>query len=302
MTHKKTQAIAGIFNMIAAMLIFSTVNFAVKFLSTGYGVWEIVFCRFAFTLIPASVMVAAQRKGFHGLKTEQMPQYIILGALGAGAVFILFKAFAIGQFANVTALAYSSIIFLTLLSPIFLKETVGWRRWLAVAVGFVGIILMVHPDPASFDIGALLAAGFAFFDAILMMMLRSIGKRDKSATIVFFFALYAALFSLPMMLFEGFVMPLNVTDLALLAFLGIGGGIGQLFLAQSYRLAETVVVSPMIYTSLIWGALWGLWFLDEQFSINLIVGALIVVLSSIFIIYREATEYHRGKLTDLVKE
>ncbi len=277
----------GILCMLLAMFIFAIVNVAVKELAMTYSVWQITFCRFFFVLFPVLYLLKKEG-GKSALRPQKIHLLIATGVIGALGVFILFEAFHIGRLADVTALAYSSIIFLTALSVPFLKEVVGWRRWAAVLVGFSGILLMANPD-IGFQMGSLLAIVFAFMDAVVMILLRIITRHNKIGTTVFYTALFATLTSAPFMLMD-FSMPENWGDFSLLAFLGLGGGIGQIFLTRAYSIAPAVAVAPMIYTSMIWGALFGVFFFDESLTLSLISGGIIVVLSSTYIIYRENIE------------
>ena len=278
---------AGIFSILVAMFIFSLCNVSVKLISGTYGTWQITFARFAFVLIPVFYLLKKD-----GLRVALKPKRIDLlagtGILGACAVFVLFKAFHLGNLAEVTALAYSSILFLTALSVPILKETVGWRRWCAVVVGFTGVILMASPG-TSFATGSLLAIVFALMDAGIMILLRLSTAHNRVSTTVFYMSLFAALVSLPFMSFD-FVMPTSLFDISIFLFLGIGGGIGQIFMTRAYDLAPASAVSPMVYTSMLWGGLFGVTFFSETITPNLISGAIVVVLCSLYIIYRENVE------------
>lgn len=292
MTDTRPQNIKlGIMSMLLAMFIFAIVNALVKDISGTYGVWQITFCRFFFVLFPALYLLKKEG-GAGGIKATIKPQnpslLVAIGVIGAIGVFILFKAFQVGRLADVTALAYSSIIFLTALSVPLLKEAVGWRRWVAVLVGFSGILLMASPDK-NIQTGSLLAIVFAMIDATIMILLRITTKYNKVSTTVFYTAIVAALTCLPFMIQE-FIMPDNFRDIAILVFLGLGGGVGQIFLTKAYSVAPAVAVAPMIYTSMIWGGLFGVLYFGESLTLNLLVGALVVVLCSIYIIYRENLE------------
>ena len=288
----------GMLCMIIAMFTFALVNATGKDIAQIYSIWQITFFRFAFTLLPASFMII-RNGGFSVLKTDQLPLLGLLGTLGAFGVFILFTAFNVGRLADVTALAYSSILFLTALSVPLLKELGGWRRWLAVLIGFCGVILMASPDK-NLQLGSMLGILFAFIDALMMILIRILTRKDKTTTVVFYFALFASVVSLPFML-PDFIMPRSASDLTLLAFLGIGGGIGQLFLTQAYKLAPAATVAPMIYTSMIWGALFGVFLFDEPITLNLITGGMIVVAASFYIIFRENQEQKKPPI-DLIIE
>ena len=301
----KTNVIAGIVAMLVAMFIFASLNALVKHLSGTYSIWQIVFFRFAFGIIPTSIMILMDSKGSKQMPTAKPSPLVMnnpvvvigIGVLAAFAIYVLFQAFKIGRLADVTALAYSSIIFLTILSVPLLKEKVGWRRWAAVVVGFSGILLMASPD-TNIQLGSLLGIGFAFLDAILMILIRIATKNNRTSTIAFYTSVTAALVAFPFVITD-FQMPATSIDLMILMFLGIGGGIGQIFLTRSYSLAPAVAVAPMIYTSMIWGAIYGVVLFGESITLHLVTGAVIVVLSSLYIMYREHIE-HKNPASDLL--
>lgn len=284
---------AGIISILMAMLIFATCNVAAKQVAADYGVWQITFVRFFFVLFPALYLM--HKDGFvEAVKPKRLDLLSMTGIVGAFAVFILFKAFAIGNLADVTALAYSSILFLTALSVPLLKETVGWRRWCAVIVGFTGVLLMASPG-TSLEMGSVLAITFAVMDAGIMILLRLSTAYNRVSTTVFYMALFASLTSFPFMVFD-FQMPTSLADIGAFLYIGLGGGIGQIFMTRAYSLAPASAVSPMIYTSMLWGGLFGVLFFDEIITPNLISGAIVVVLCSLYIIYRENIERNKPHL------
>lgn len=285
---RTTNITAGIISMLLAMFIFGVTNIAVKDLSSTYSIWQITFARFFFVLIPAAYML--KREGGLTALIPQRPRLLlVIGIASAYAVFILFTAFQKGQLAEVTALAYSSILFLTALSVPFLKEKVGWRRWIAVMIGFSGVLIMTGPQGSSLQVGTILAIIFALMDASVMILLRIITQVEKISTTVFYGASIAALVA-GLHMIPDFQWPHSWGHFAAFAFIGIGGGIGQILLTKAYSIAPAVAVAPMIYTSLLWGALFGVLFFGETLTLNLIAGGLVVILCSIYIIYRENIE------------
>ncbi len=296
-TERPQNIPAGIFSILMAMFIFAICNVAAKYVAVRYSVWQITFSRFFLVLIPAFAMVYFDSRQ-SSIKDLLTPKRLDLlagtGILGAFAVFILFKAFQIGELANVTALAYSSILFLTALSVPILKETVGWRRWCAVVVGFTGVILMASPG-TSLEMGSLLAILFAFMDAGIMIFLRLSTAHNPVSTTVFYMAVFASLTCLPFLISE-FQMPNSFEDISAFLYIGLGGGVGQIFMTRAYNLAPASAVSPMIYTSMLWGGLFGVMFFGETITPHLISGAVVVILCSLYIIYRENIERNKPYL------
>jgi drug/metabolite transporter (DMT)-like permease len=274
---------AGIFYILTAMFIFSCTNALVKDVAQTYPMWEVVFFRLFFVIIPASYMIYREG-GVSLLKAHQWGKLVFLGVLGAFGVYFLFMAFRYLPLADATGLAYSSILFITALSGPLLKEAVGIHRWLAVLLGFVGVLIMASPQ-GNLDPNTLYAIGFAMIDGLLMIVIRLLTRQDRSSVIVFYFAVFASVISGAFMLFDWQTPTLK--DFFILVAMGIGGGVGQLFMTNAYKLAPAVVVAPMSYSSMLWGALFGFVFFQEIPTWQVGVGAATVIAAGLYIIYRE---------------
>jgi drug/metabolite transporter (DMT)-like permease len=276
----------GIVYMLLAIFIFSIVNLVVKKIAGTYSIWQLTFCRFFFALIPVFFLLSLK-----SLQTKRGPLLGTIGVLNALSAFLIFEALHIGRLADVTAIAYSSILFVTAFSVPLLKEKVGIYRWSAVVIGFVGVLVMANPGGTSnlFELGALLSILFAALDGFVMILLRLVTRTERVPTVVFYALLSASLVSLPFMLLS-FKAPLSGVDAFYLIFIGVGGGLGQLFLTRAYHLASAVAVAPMIYTALIWGALFGIVLFAEPLTTHFLVGGSLVIVCSLYIIYRAYKE------------
>jgi drug/metabolite transporter (DMT)-like permease len=192
-----------------------------------------------------------------------------------------------------TALSFSAPLFMTALSALILHEKVGRHRWAAVAVGFVGVLIMIRPDPAHMaTIGAIYALVGALGSAGAMIAIRQISQTEPGPRIVFYFTLAGAVVGLASLPF-GWVMPDPLT-LTLLILAGVVGGVGQLLLTQAIRLAPVGAVAPFDYTQLVWASLiayaaWG-----ETPRPATLIGAAVVAASGLYIVYRE-TRIRRGQ-------
>lgn len=271
--------------MLGAMFIFSCLNVIVKDVTQNYPVWQVVFFRVFFALPLMFYMI--QRDGaFPTLKKSQLKGLLFLGVVGALAIFCLFTSFRLLPLANATALAYSSILFITLLSQPVLKEYVGIHRWSAITAGFIGVLIMVSPK-GQIDVQSLYALAFAFLEAVMVMTIRILSRQLSAKVIVFYFALFASVISGSMMVYE-WKTP-TFKDFVMLALMGFGGGIAQLMLTHAYRIAPAVAVAPMSYSSLLWGMIFGLIFFNEHPTLHLGLGSAIIISACLYIIYREAS-------------
>lgn len=176
-------------------------------------------------------------------------------------------------------------IYVTALSPFLLGERVGWRRWTAVAVGFGGVVLALHPSPGSLSFGAITALAGSFSYACFLIATRKLA--GVPGTVLMTTQLLAALlFGTALVLFQGWTPP-GVIDFVLMLFLGIGSLSGNLCVNQSLRIAPASVVVPYQYTLILWGMLFGYLFFGEVIGPLTMAGAGIIISAGLFIFLRE---------------
>ncbi len=281
----------GLGLMTLSTLLFSLVNVSVKDVTATYPIPMVVFFRFFFALLPCLFLVRGDLRFF--IRHPKRFPLILLTALGTFlGLWALFLALHLLPLADATALTFSSTFFVTILSVPILKEHVGIHRWLAVALGFGGVLIMANPTGNIFQIGALFAIGFALASALMQITARLLTKTSKSGEIVFYISYYATLMSLVALPFA-WVTP-TTGDLMKLILMGIGGGIGQLFLTHAHRFAPAVVISPVFYTMLIWSSLFGYFIWDERPASTIWLGSGIIILAGLYIIYREKVHMKKG--------
>lgn len=288
MDHLPKKAFTGIIFMLVAIFIYSLTNVVVKSVAPNFPIMELVFFRNLFALIPAGIMVLRQRDTAHPLQATHIPYQAFCGIVGTIGVAALFKSFELLPLADATCYAYASILFITALSWPMLKEHVEGVRWIAVLIGFVGIIIMAKPTGAFINQGILYSLVFALVDAFVMLSSRKLAAGNKPGTIVFYFALFATIFS-------GLFMPFmwktpDIDGLIRFAAIGLGGGTAQICVTQAYRYAKAGTLAPMIYSSMLWSVLFGYLIWKEVPATNLWVGGAVIISCGLFIIYRENKE------------
>ncbi len=280
----------GIALRIAAMFCMAGLSALVKWCSgRGVPVLEIIFFRNAFAFVP--VLIYVQRTaGFGVLKTTRPLGHLARSAVGLGGMVCGFTAVGLLPLTQSTALAFSSPLFMTALSAMILKEPVGPHRWAAVAVGFVGVMIMVHPDPAHF---AGLGVGLALLGAVCaagaMIAIREIGRTEPGPTIVFYFTLAGMVLGLLSLPF-GWVIP-DLATLGLLVLGGLIGGVGQLLLTEALRRAPVAVIAPFDYTQLVWASILGFAVWGETPQVLTVIGAVVVAASGVYILWRETRRF-----------
>ena len=276
----------GILLRVLAMALLAMLAAIVKACAErGVPVLEIIFFRNAFAFIPVMLYIW-RTSGFGVLRTRRPGAHLTRSAVGLTGMICGFTAVSLLPLTQSTAISFSAPLFMVALSALILKEPVGLQRWAAVAVGFVGVLIMVHPDPRQFvGVGVLFAIAAAIGAAGANIAIREISRTEPGPTIVFYFTLAgtaAGLASLPF----GWVMP-SPGVLALLVAAGLIGGTGQLLLTEAIRRAPVAVVAPFDYTQLVWAGLIGFLVWGETPAVLTLVGAMVVAASSTYILWRE---------------
>jgi drug/metabolite transporter (DMT)-like permease len=270
--------------MAAAML---AVMFALVKLAALRGVTliESLFYRQLLAL-PLVVATVAAGPGLASLRTRRLGMHATRMAIGLVAMGFNFLGMILLPLAEATVIGFAVPLFATLFAALILREPVGPWRWSAVAIGFVGVLIVLHPDGRMMhSSGALVALTGALATATVSVFIRQLGQTEPSGTIVFWFTLLSLL---PL----GLLMPFYAqahdgqTWLLLLG-IGISGGISQLLLTNSLRLAPVSVVLPMDYSGLLWSTLTG-WLIFSVLPVpETLIGAPIIIASGLVILWRE---------------
>jgi drug/metabolite transporter (DMT)-like permease len=251
----------------------------------GVNLVESLFYRQCGSALCSTAFVAAG-PGFHSLRTQRVKAHIGRMALGVGAMALNFLAFIMLPLAEATTIGFSVPVFAVILAAVVLSEPTGKWRWGAVAAGFVGVLLIVQPGSGDVPLlGASVALSAALFTASVTIVIRRLGKTERAATTVFWFAV-SSLAPLGLaMLFFGRVH--DALTWELLAGIALSGGIAQLTLTGALRLAPVALVMPMDYTSLLWAVLLGASMFGELPTPWIWLGAPIIIASGLVIVWRE---------------
>ncbi len=290
----------GLFTL--AVFLLAVMDVLIKWLSDGnavtYPTGQIVFFRAVFGLIP--VLWLIRRAGPQVLATRHPGQHIVRGLFGAGAAFSFFWAFGQMPLADAYAIAFTAPLFMTALSVPLLGERVGLRRWMAVAVGFVGVLVMLQPDAEAAGFlswGAVAAFAGAFCYATHGILIRRMARTDTNEAIILYGALVIATLSAATLPFA-FIWPRPI-DFLMLAATGLVGGFGVLCLTQAFRLAAPAILAPFEYTAMIWGVLFGITIWGDIPSLWVLLGASIVAASGLYILHRETRNRSAAVSPDL---
>ncbi|MET0270393.1 MAG: DMT family transporter [Sphingomonas sp.] len=278
--------IAGIALRLAAVASFAVMAAAIKLAAErGVSLVELVFARNLFSLPVVSAWIALG-PGWRAVRTKRPAAHLVRAAIGLGSMSLTFLALTLLPLADATTIGFSAPLFATLLSALILRETVGRHRWLAVAIGFVGVGIAMRPGGSALPAaGLLVAVVAALANGGVTITLRQIGATEGVAATVFWFTVACLVAS-------GLVAPffLGAHDAAtwgLLAAMGFSGGLAQIFNTGSLRLAPVAVVVPFDYFQLLWAVLlgWALWRMPPSGAT--LAGGGLIVASGLYTLWRE---------------
>ena len=223
--------------------------------------------------------------GLIALRTQRPLDHAIRSVSGVVSLALLYYAITEIPIADATAIAYAAPIFITVLSIFLLGEVIGARRWIAVVVGFFGVLLITQPQADNINIGALAALGSAIGGAMVAVWLRKLSSTEKSVAIGIYYNALGTLVCLGWVLMTGWLTPRGA-DLWLFVGFGLGCGLQQWLLTVSFRYAEASLIAPFEYLAMVFAAVVGYVFWSEIPSLTTWIGAAIIAASGLFIFNR----------------
>ena len=280
-----TQNQIGVLYMVGSVICFSIMDICVKWLDY-YPIGQVLFLRFAIGFIPIFFIIP-KNKLFSFYKTNRPGLHAFRAVTGALAIIALFYGLRELPLADVVSLTFGGPIFVTIASIFFLSEKVGVKRWFAVFLGFVGMLLIIQPAFVNLNYYYFSPIIFCIFFACVAISVRSLSKTEANYTIAFYFTFLCTTIGLCSIFFVDWIMPTKI-DFLIFTILGLCGSMGNLLLTQSYRLAEASLVTPIKYLSLIFAILFGFIIWSEIPKFITLIGAALVILSSLIIFIRES--------------
>ena len=271
--------------MFISVCAFSLMDVLVKW-SDAYPVGQVLFFRGFCGIIPILFLIPRDRFLDFYKTTRPLLHFkrCLSGLIALVAIFIALRNLPL---ATVVSITFAAPIFTTIFSIFLLNEKVGLYRWLAVLVGFIGIIVITEPGFSSLNFYYIYPIIFCLGLSYVAIAIRKLSTTEPVWLISFFFSFSIAILGL-LSLFQGWVMP-NFLDLFLLSMVGILGGLANLWLSQSYKYSEVSLVTPLKYLALVFAIIFGYFIWSEVPTLKTLMGALLVILSSFIIFRREMT-------------
>jgi len=287
------QPLRGIALKVASVTVFVAMASLIKAASREVPPGEAVFFRSFFAIPVILVWLAMQGHLHDGLRTRNPLAHVWRGLVGTSAMGLGFAGLGLLPLPEVTAIGYAAPILVVVLAAMFLGEEVRLFRLSAVALGMLGVLIVLTPrltvlgDAVEVEqtLGAVLVLGGAFFAALAQVFVRKMVQIEKTAAIVFYFSVTASILSL-LTIPYGWVWPSPIV-LVMLLFCGLLGGIGQILLTSAYRFADVSVIAPFEYASMLLAITSGYFFFHEVPTSSTILGGAIVIAAGVIIILRE---------------
>ena len=277
--------------MLGSTLAFGLMAIAIRYATRYVPTQEVAFFRNAFGLLALLPMLI--RPGSAPLRTQQLPRYFLRSAIGLASMLCAFWAIGHLPISQAISLSYSTPLFVTIAAVLWLGETVRLRRWAAVIIGFVGVLIIVRPGSTSFTPGTLVAVGAAVLSSLVAIQIKQLTRVDSADTVVFYTYVFWVPLSLVPALFV-WVWPTGLAWVWLVAT-GVLGTLGQLLWTRALRLGEVSALTPISFMQLPLVSLLGWLLFNETLDRWTVIGAAIILGANAYIAHREAVLARRAK-------
>ncbi len=287
------QPLRGITLKILSVCVFLIMASLIKAVSDHVPPGQSVFFRSSFALPVIVVWLLIRGELRHGLVTRNPTGHFFRGLIGASAMGLGFAGLGLLPLPEVTAIGYAAPLLVVIFAAMFLGEQVRLFRLTTVAMGMAGVLIVLSPrlsmgaDPLDVreTLGAVVVLGGAVCAALAQVFVRKLVQTEGTAAIVFWFSITASCLSL-LTLPWGWVVPAP-HELAMLVAAGLLGGLGQILLTSSYRLADASLIAPFEYTSMLLAILIGMFVFGEVPTGTMLLGAAIIIAAGVLVIWRE---------------
>ncbi|WP_448188642.1 DMT family transporter [Azospirillum sp. sgz301742] len=282
---------AGIAWMVLTTLLFVSQDAVTRVLVQSYPVFEVAWARFTVHLLLAGVLVSWRSPRL--LVSARPGLQLVRSALLLSITLLMMMALGILPFVDVTAIVSVTPVLITVLSIPMLKETVGWRRGLAVLAGFAGAMMIIGPASGVFQWAVALPLGAAVSNALYQIVTRMLKTSDPTMTTFFYTSVVGTVLSTLALPFV-WVTP-DLASVGLMLLLGALGAGSHFCMIRAYTAAPAATVAPFGYTTLVWATLIGVLVFGEVPSAATLAGAVVIVGSGIYILYREQRRVRPGR-------
>jgi len=269
--------------VIFGCLCIATMSAIVKGLGARLDSFQLAFLRALFGLL--AILPFAIGAGWGVLRTRHLGLHLARGLAGTAGMMCGFYALTRLSLADATAIGFTSPLFLTVLAALVLHEVVRWRRWSATAFGFLGVLVMMRPGEGVLELAALAALFGALCVAVVRLLIKRLAATEGPLTIIVYLGLISTVVSAVPAAFV-WQTP-TLTELALLVVLGGLASISQISMIRAYGVGEASALAPFEYARLPFAALYGFFLFAEVPGLYTLLGASMIVASTLYIARRE---------------
>lgn len=289
---------------LSALVLFTSMSALVKALSEDFPPGELVFFRSLFAIPVIIVWLIHRGELAQGFVVRKPMGHFWRGVLGTSAMGLTFTGLSLLPLPEVTAIGYATPIFTLILAAVMLGERIRMIRIGAVALGLLGVLIMIWPRLGSTQmevtatIGALCVLAATIARAFVQIHIRQLVKVDHPAAIVFYFSMTATLLS-ALTVFWGWTIPTRHQALILIT-MGLIGGVAQILVTSSYRFGQASMLAPYDYATMLFAIIIGYIWFDELPTVAILIGAALVIAGNIVVVWREhQLGLERGKARSL---
>jgi len=286
----------GIMLMIATTFVFAMQDGISRHLAGQYNVMMIVMIRYWFFAAFVIVYAARQTGGFRAtIRTTQLPLQVFRGCLLASEIIVAVLAFVYLGLVETHAIFASYPLIVAALAGPVLGETVGWRRWVAIAVGFIGMLIVLEPGATAFSPYMLIAVGSSLMFAVYGLLTRYVARKDSAMTSFFWTGVSGCV----LLTLSGiwFWQPMTGGDWVWMGILSMTGAGGHFLLIKTLEVAEASAVQPFAYLQLVFASTIGVTVFGESLHLNVVAGAGIIISAGLFTLWRERVRSRRAART-----
>lgn len=298
--------LTGILCVVGAMAAFTSQDAIVKSLSGGYPLHQIVLTRSVAALFLTLAIFIPFDGGYKGLRTRRLKFHLIRGFAIVIANLSFFTSIATLPLAQATTIFFVAPLIITILSGVILGDPIGIKRWMAVIIGLVGVLVILRPGTEVFQLASLLPLVAALAYALVQISTRIIGTTENASTMSFYIQLTVLVVSGIIglafgdgryantgdptleFLFRAWTLP-PIDDLFLMTGVGFLNGIAGYLVMQGYRISEPARVAPFEYISVVFAILWGIYLFQEHLDFQTWLGIFVIVGAGIYTVYHEIT-------------
>lgn len=284
-TQQRRQRLIGIALMCGAVALFACLDTTAKYLNTQMDSLQVAWARytsaFVLTLIVSNPLTHPRL-----LRTRSPKLQITRSLLLVGSTALNFLGLRWLQLDEALSIIFTFPLLVAIISGPMLGEWIGWRRWTAIGFGFVGVLLITRPGLGGMHAAALFTLGATFCYAFYAVITRIVSRVDSNQTSLFYANFIGALAMLPVIPFV-WQPPVNWVVVFLMVMIGVLGSTGHYFLIAGHKLAPASVLSPFVYTQLIWVIVLGYLVFGQVPNSWTVAGAAIVIASGLYLLYRE---------------